>query len=69
MFIPQDWMSQQFHLVLESQEGPRELSVFSPCGNTDVSSNTRAGVRNKIDELASESEGKEAESKNLPSSL
>ena len=55
--------------MLESQEGPRELSVFSTCGNTDVSSNTRAGVRNKIDELASESEGKEAESKNLPSSL
>lgn len=39
-FIPHDWMSQQSHPVLEDQGGPRELSVFSPCWNLEVDSNT-----------------------------
>lgn len=40
--MPRDWMSQQFHLVLETQGGPRELSAFSPGWNPDVGSNTSA---------------------------
>ena len=45
LFIPHYWISQQSHPVLEEdQGGSRGLSVFSPCWNLEVDSNTSEGM-------------------------